>query len=43
MRPVVAEVELLVPTRLAVDHARKLGGAAEADASHHPCAHSVCQ
>jgi len=31
MRPVVAEVELLVPTRLVVDHARKLGGAAEAD------------
>jgi len=28
---VVAEVELLVPTRLVVDHARKLGGAAKAD------------
>jgi len=31
MRPVVAEVELLVPTRLVVDLARKLGGAAKAD------------
>jgi hypothetical protein len=31
MRPVVAEVELLVPARLVVDRAGKLGGAAEAD------------
>jgi len=27
----VAKIELLVPTRLVVDRARKLGGAAEAD------------